>query len=185
MKVGITGHTRGIGLALANQYQQQGYEVIGFSRSNGYDISDHTHRQRIVKDSQNCDLFINNAYAWESGRFSQVDMLFDIWQAWRGQRRRIINIGSSIVMRWDKTSVSPWYRAAKLCLEQSCESLWHMESWPSVSVISPCLTDTDHTIQITSKNKVQAKTFAALVYQCDHAQDFRMPIVRLNVLPAE
>ena len=35
MKIAITGHTKGIGKAIADLYPN----VIGFSRSNGYDIS--------------------------------------------------------------------------------------------------------------------------------------------------
>ena len=35
MKIAITGHTKGIGKAIADLYPN----VIGFSRSKGYDIS--------------------------------------------------------------------------------------------------------------------------------------------------
>ena len=110
-------------------------------------------------------------------------MLFDIWHEWRGQKRSIINIGSSVVMRWDKTNVSPWYRAAKLCLEQSCESLWNLEQWPNVSVIAPCLTDTDRTALKSHPHKVNATEFAELVYRCSTTQNFRMPVVRLGLKP--
>jgi D-arabinose 1-dehydrogenase-like Zn-dependent alcohol dehydrogenase len=59
-KVAITGHTAGLGLYLYNYYKEQGADVIGFSRSNGYDLA--THVDQIVLQSNGVDLFINNAY---------------------------------------------------------------------------------------------------------------------------
>ena len=38
-KIAITGHTKGIGKAIADLYSKKNYEVIGLSRSNGYDMS--------------------------------------------------------------------------------------------------------------------------------------------------
>jgi len=57
-KIAITGHTKGIGLALANYYTDLGIEVVGFSRTNGYDISKGVDQERIINESQDCDLFI-------------------------------------------------------------------------------------------------------------------------------
>ena len=37
MKIGITGHSKGLGEAIYNKLDKI-YEVIGFSRTNGYDI---------------------------------------------------------------------------------------------------------------------------------------------------
>lgn len=60
MKIIITGHTRGIGKGLYDYFVGEGHEVIGLSRSNGYDIS--KNQDKIVEISSDCDLFINNAY---------------------------------------------------------------------------------------------------------------------------
>ena len=38
MKIAITGHSAGIGQALAMLYVKQGHEVVGLSRRNGYNI---------------------------------------------------------------------------------------------------------------------------------------------------
>jgi hypothetical protein len=57
----ITGHTRGLGKFLYNHFISRGWVVIGFSRSNGYDIEqDVTKIADLVKG---CHLFINNSYA--------------------------------------------------------------------------------------------------------------------------
>jgi hypothetical protein len=60
MKIVITGHTSGIGKALYNYYSAE-HEVIGFSRSNGYNLPDSL--SDVIEGSKGCDLFINNCYA--------------------------------------------------------------------------------------------------------------------------
>ena len=61
MKVVITGHTQGIGKALYEHFQTfGGWEVVGLSRSNGYDID--VDFDRVVEAASGCFLFINNAY---------------------------------------------------------------------------------------------------------------------------
>ena len=60
MKIAITGHTSGLGRAFYNHFSLN-HEVIGLSRSNGYDIV--TSNDRIIKAVQGFDLFFNNAHA--------------------------------------------------------------------------------------------------------------------------
>jgi len=61
MKVVITGHTHGIGRALYEHFQTfGGWEVVGLSRSNGYDIDKDFNK--VVEAATGCFLFINNAY---------------------------------------------------------------------------------------------------------------------------
>jgi hypothetical protein len=60
MKCVITGHTQGIGKALYDNFIEKGWEVVGLSRSNGYDINKDF--DKVVKAAEYCDLFINNAY---------------------------------------------------------------------------------------------------------------------------
>jgi len=60
MKCVITGHTRGVGRALYENFVNKGWQVIGLSRSNGYDIDKNF--DLVVEAAQGCDLFINNAY---------------------------------------------------------------------------------------------------------------------------
>jgi nucleoside-diphosphate-sugar epimerase len=61
MKVVITGHTYGIGKVLYEHFQTfGGWEVVGLSRSNGYDIDKDFYK--VVEAAAGCFLFINNAY---------------------------------------------------------------------------------------------------------------------------
>jgi hypothetical protein len=57
----ITGHTSGIGKQFYDHLVSEGYEVIGFSKTNGHDIERDI--DKIVSASEGCDVFINNAYA--------------------------------------------------------------------------------------------------------------------------
>lgn len=87
MKYGITGHTSGIGKELYNKLNS-----IGFSRSNGFDIRDKTHRAQIINDVVNCDVFINNA----ESNYGQTELLVDYWKQYHNHNKTIINIGSAI-----------------------------------------------------------------------------------------
>lgn len=69
MKCVITGHSSGIGKALFEHYLKKGHDVVGMSRSNGYDIS--KNQDKIIHESLDADLFINNA---TSGN-SQLELL--------------------------------------------------------------------------------------------------------------
>ena len=57
----ITGHTKGIGKAISDKLSLS-YNIIGFSRSNGFDIS--IDQGKIIKESQGADIFINNAFVF-------------------------------------------------------------------------------------------------------------------------
>jgi hypothetical protein len=60
-KIIITGHTGGIGKAIYEKFKEGSCrEIIGMSRSNGYDIDKDF--DRIIDEASGCELFINNAY---------------------------------------------------------------------------------------------------------------------------
>ncbi len=85
-KVFITGHTSGIGLATFELLQSEGYDVIGGSRSTGFDIS----ADYIDPNLLECDVFINNAYHYTG----QLRMLEHFYAQWKNKEKIIINIGS-------------------------------------------------------------------------------------------
>lgn len=88
MIVGITGHTQGVGKALADALLARNTGVLGMSRSNGLDIQD---APRIVAVSKHVDVFVNNAHF----EFAQTQLLYAIAQEWANQPDKlIINMGS-------------------------------------------------------------------------------------------
>ena len=88
MKIAITGHSRGIGKELYNIFDVD-HQVEGFSRSNGYNISEkHRLIARSVKD---CDVFVNNA--WKG--YYQLELLNAVFDMWKDdETKTIVNISS-------------------------------------------------------------------------------------------
>jgi hypothetical protein len=118
LTVAVTGHTRGIGAGL---YQHLSPDVKGFSRSNGYDINSSTDRARIVLESKDCDIFINNAH----NGFGQTLLLIDLFQEWKHLDKTIINIGSRVAERKipEERHHLLNYQAEKLALKHMSQSL--------------------------------------------------------------
>lgn len=73
-KIVITGHTYGIGKALYDSFKSAEWEVVGLSRSNGYDIEKDF--DKIVKEATGSEIFINNAYR-DSQQLKLVEALKD------------------------------------------------------------------------------------------------------------
>jgi NADP-dependent 3-hydroxy acid dehydrogenase YdfG len=92
--VSITGHTSGIGKAMSDYFTAKNYQVIGFSRSNGYDISNEQDRIRIINESKVADIFVNNAYNFKTNDTGQTILLKLMTSEWKNQKKLIVNISS-------------------------------------------------------------------------------------------
>jgi len=114
MKIAITGHTQGIGQGL---FRRLSPDAIGFSMSTGYDITKKEDRQRIIKESADCNIFINNATA----EFGQTYLFLELFEEWKHTDKTIINIGSRIAeiksLPEDKHHLLK-YQAEKLILKE-------------------------------------------------------------------
>jgi NAD(P)-dependent dehydrogenase (short-subunit alcohol dehydrogenase family) len=138
-KVAVTGHTRGLGKEIARYYKSHGFEVIGFSKSTGYDISDPATRAKIIEESKECKIFVNNAMAIVND--SQTLMLKEIFAAWRGQPRIIVNISSiSGDFVWKEYDPTPKYSKIKHEQDIFCAS---QTTPPSIINLKPGTLDTD------------------------------------------
>jgi len=114
MKYAITGHTQGIGQGL---YQRLAPSAIGFSLSTGYDIRKIEDRIRIIQESADCDVFINNAPAG----FSQTELFLELFKLWKDKDKTIINVGSRIAELEKLPDVHAHlvdYQAEKLILKE-------------------------------------------------------------------
>ena len=147
MKVAITGHTSGIGKSIYEYFYSRGHIVLGFSRSNGYDISDHAGREKIAEASNDCDIFVNNAYSnFDS---SQLDMLGLVNSRWNEQDKLIINISSRYTIH------DNMYCKTKSQQDQFCDSLV-FSTFPRIINLKPGLTDTPRVKNIAG-NKMETK----------------------------
>jgi len=133
-RIAITGHSTGIGQALAKIYESQGHEVVGLSRRNGYNIRS---IPKIVDKVKDCDIFINNAQAG----FAQTELLFAVYKLWQDiENKKIINI--STMMTLEPVSSLPGiemieYHNQKLALEEAHRQLLHLHSWPKLCLVKP------------------------------------------------
>ena len=138
MKIAITGHSRGIGLAIANQLTQ--HDIIGLSRSNGYDLANIS---QIIDAVRDCDVFVNNAYY----DYYQTTLLSTLYAEWQDLNKVIINIGSAITV-YPRTEIAlnnqPWpYRDHKISLETEFRKLSWQGNNCKLALVNPGSTDTD------------------------------------------
>lgn len=127
MKIAITGHTRGLGAAIVRQLSY-GHSVTGYSKSTGFDITSKDDRRRIIADSSDCHVFINNAHCG----YSQVELLYELWEEWKHTDKLIVNIGSNTT---DGIKTHPHkYVAEKIALEKANEQLANLNMPCKVSI---------------------------------------------------
>ena len=88
MKIALTGHTKGIGAETLKLLEAQGHEVVGFSRTNGYNVM---RPKNIVKNALDCDVLINNAWMPDT----QPRLMYLMYEEWANQPKHIINISST------------------------------------------------------------------------------------------
>jgi hypothetical protein len=121
MKIALTGHTKGIGRDIYSSYFliDNANEIVGFSKSNGYDITKKEDRIRIINESMDCDVFINNAHQG----FGQVELLVEMFDTWRMENKLIINIGTDSVPSTSWKVVHQQYPIEKASLHSAVELL--------------------------------------------------------------
>ena len=138
--VAITGHTRGIGRGIAEEFKNRNWDVIGFSRSNGFDIAEHDCISRMISvvKENDCDVVVINAYHG----FMQIHQLFEFSKLWEHDvNKTIITIGSTSGTEWRRPY--PYkYGVAKLALDTAVENL-QFASKCRILHIRPGYVDTD------------------------------------------
>lgn len=117
MRCVITGHTIGIGKAIAEYFSSKGWEVIGLSRSNGYDVN--SRYDDMVQVARTADLFVNNM----SRNNCQVRFLHDLI----GKVSKIICCGS--IAADFHQQIKDQYSQEKLELKNLCKqySMTHQD----------------------------------------------------------
>jgi NAD(P)-dependent dehydrogenase (short-subunit alcohol dehydrogenase family) len=187
MKIAITGHTAGIGLALAELYQSLGHEVVGFSRTTGYNIAVASDRARIVADAQDCDMFFNNAHDWFGDNFAEVTLFEALWQSWRGQRRTIVNISSLLVAEQRQPRSGLLYRSGKVALEDLSSFCQAEMAWPQICVIRCPLVLTRFTCEANKvkPNIMSATKFAQIVHHAVFETEARQLFVDVRNVPID
>jgi nucleoside-diphosphate-sugar epimerase len=133
MKIAITGHTAGIGQALAKQYADRGHEIVGLSKRNGHNIRI---IPKIADLIEPCDMFINNAQAG----YAQTELLFEMVKRWEETKKHIVVI--STMMTQDPVSCiegldMDQYRIQKIALEQAIQQIRFRELGVRTTIVRP------------------------------------------------
>lgn len=186
MKVAITGHSQGIGKALADVFQTNGHTVLGFSRSNGFDISKSASRISIINESRDVDIFINNAYH----PIGQLELLKEIIEQWRYVDKIIINIGSKCIM-YPTENPNPLieqyqieYKNAKQQQEDIINDLLPHRH-PKLLNIVPGLVDAGLSkIYSADPNKINPTHLAQLIYSIISLRD-QLVVQQIILAPAQ
>lgn len=170
MKIAITGHSAGIGQALAKQYEQRGHEIVGLSRRNGYNIRS---LPKVADQIAPCDMFINNAQVG----FAQTELLFEMWKRWRElKNKHIINISTILTTMngspggayIDKDLGKIQYQNQKKALEEAHFKLAHQSLWPKMILIKPGEVKTgDWSRNVASNVDLWAKNLVEILENVD------------------
>ena len=178
MKVAITGHTAGIGQALATQYRNRGHEIVGISRREGHNIRV---IPKICDLIEPCDIFINNAQAG----FAQTELLFEMSKRWTRTQKHIVVI--STMMTQDPVSVLPGiamteYRVQKVTLEHAVQQLRHARLGVRYTIVRPgnIATSADKTVPPAADVDNWARV---LVHTLDMAKDNNLVIPDISLGP--
>ena len=133
MKIAITGHTAGIGQALANEYRLDGHEIIGLSQREGNNIRN---IPKICDQIDPGDIFVNNAQAG----YAQTELLFEMANRWSGTNKHIIVV--STMMTQDPVSSilgldMDHYRVQKVALEEAVRQLRYRRLAVKITLVRP------------------------------------------------
>lgn len=94
LKIALTGHSSGFGPYLKTALEDLGHDVVGFSRSNGFDLSTGAGRDLAFALAHDCDVFINNSYAGGC----QATILSEWLLHFYDYPKKIINISSNLAL---------------------------------------------------------------------------------------
>lgn len=153
MKIIITGHKRGIGKSIYEYFLNKKYDVIGFSKSNGYDISDKKIRQIIYEECLDTNIFVNNAYNDHDD--SQFLLLKNVSEIWKNTDNTIINISST------NTDIKNIYGKRKKELDDYCKTI----KKPNIINLKPSYVDTER-VSYINKNKMSCEDIIQILDFC-------------------
>jgi len=161
MKIAITGHTAGIGRALAQEYQLNGDEIVGLSQRDGNNIRN---TPKICDQIEPCDVFVNNAQAG----YAQTELLFEMARRWTGTKKHIVVI--STMMTQEPVCLLPGldmdhYRLQKVALEEAVRQIRHRRLGVKITLVRPgnIATGPDKTVPPAADVDNWAKTLMGLL----------------------
>jgi NADP-dependent 3-hydroxy acid dehydrogenase YdfG len=172
MKIGITGHTNGLGKSIYDKLIKL-HTIIGFSRSNGFDIQN---IKKILDVENELDVFINNVYY----STQQSSIFIEFFEKWKNLEKTIININSSSIHQ--SGAWSPEYVANKKHLNNITQSL--IDKYPNKKcrIINLNLGTLDSHKNFNDFNKIECNKVAEIVEWCLN-QPHNIEIQQMTIIP--
>ena len=171
-KIAVIGHSRGIGKAICDLYRKKKYNVVGMSKSNGFDL---VHDQeKILEEMQDCSLVVLNAHS-DRG---QLTLLKKIYGRHSFDKMKVAVITSTSGIEeepdynqfqiWDKFKYVQYCVIKKELIEYIDELQEELMSKPlSVYDVCPDVADTDMTKGVWENlPKLTAEEVADAVRYC-------------------
>jgi NADP-dependent 3-hydroxy acid dehydrogenase YdfG len=160
MKLAITGHTKGIGKAIADLYPNS----LGFSRSNGYDISKPEDVKLIIETTieMDCDVFVNNAYHGTA----QTTIFEGLLKQWiTDPSKTIVNINSRTI--YNGPNQRQYTADKKLLRSSAVNAIRDIDRKCRVININPGYIKTDMTQAVHEKfNMLSPEQMADMIKWC-------------------
>jgi len=171
-KIAIIGHTRGIGKAICDLYNKKKYDVVGMSKSNGFDL---VHDQeKILEKIQDCGLVVLNAHA-DRGQLNLLKRIYGLY-AFDKMKVAVITSTSGLEEEpdygqfevWDKFKYVQYCEIKKELIGYITELQEELISKPlSVYDVCPDVVDTDMTKGLWENlPKLKADEVAEAVRYC-------------------
>lgn len=171
MKVGITGHTQGVGKEIFDYFLSKNYSCKGFSRKTGYNIGIKEDRDRIVDEIRDYDVFVNNACVFKDD--SQLDLLKDVYALWKKQSKIIVNISSRAGDF--ANGVYPYYNPKYADLKGRQDLFSNITNgWPWVINLKPGRLDTPLTAKKSGPKLKTSSVSKVLEFILENREDFRV-----------
>ena len=171
MKIAITGHTQGIGHAIAVALNPK-HEIIGISKSTGIDITLTDSREQAFELIKDCDVFINNCYpmlrsrSHRVGSWAPIELLYRVHEAWRNDSNKRIFVIGSLSIQQPVKGANP-YRLHKQALNEACIQLRSSFKFPLITTLHPGNTNTRRLEKIQDKSEMlDPADVARMVQMC-------------------
>ena len=178
MKIAITGHTAGIGQALAQEYTLASHKIVGLSTREGNNIRN---IPKICNQIESCDMFINNAQAG----YAQTELLFEMANRWQGTGKHILII-SSMMTQQPVSSLTgldmDHYRVQKIVLEEAVKQIRNRKLKIKITIVRPgnIATSADKTVPPAADVNNWARTLINLL---DTAENNNLVIPDISLGP--
>ena len=175
----IIGYSKGLGKEISRLYSNP----LGLGIEENCDITDPIQRQRIVDLTKNIDI-VYIVPSSNSNRFAQIDMLCDLWDAYKDYNKKIVVIsGSSPQTRTQSNECTKQkrYDASKHALDKTALNLSLMEKNCQVINIKPGRFNSDKYKDNKTKHLIDKTKLAQAIVNLVEASTY-MRIVSTTIV---